>query len=181
MMTKKHKLILLIAILQIAILAILYISESTRIKNEKSRIITVEADSINIIDNLNYILLAIDYKMSNIKNFKGHEKYVPTSSDDIYVVLKERGDVFVPDYVSNKKPKINSNQLILLGDYYGGDYIGYPYINGIDKEKSKVKFTYKPSPNDKIRVQFIVYRGSQRSKTVYINGKNIEQYFQPNN
>ena len=180
MMTKKHKLILLIAILQIAILAILYISESTRIKNEKSRIVTVEADSITIIDNLNHIFLKINYKMGNIKNFKERKKYALTSSD-IYVVLKEQGDLFVPDYVSNKKPKINSNQLILLGSYYGGDYIFYPYIDSIDKEKSKVKFTYKPSPNDKIRVQFSVYRGSQRSKTVFINGKNIEQYFQPNN
>ncbi len=179
-MTKKHKLILFIAILQIAILAILYISESIRIKNEKSRIITVEADSITISDNLNYILLNINYKMGKLKNFKDHEKYVSTSSD-IYVVLKEQGDLFVPDYVSNKKPKINSNQLILLGVYYGGDYISYPYIDSIDKEKSKVKFTYKPSPNDKIRVQFSVYRGSQRSKTVFINNKNIEHYFQPNN
>lgn len=180
MMTKKHKLILLIAILQIAILAILYLVESTRIKNEKSRIIMVEADSITITDNLNYIFLKINYKMGKIKNFKEHEKYALISSD-IYVVLKEQGDLFVPDYVSNKKPKINSNQLILLGSYYGRDYIFYPYIDSIDKEKSKVKFTYKPSPNDKIRVQFSVYRGSQRSKTVYINGKNIEQYFQPNN
>ena len=180
MMTKKHKLIFLIAILQIAILAILYISESIRIKNEKSRIITVEADSITISDNLNYILLNINYKMGKLKNFKDHEKYVSTSSD-IYVVLKEQGDLFVPDYVSNKKPKINSNQLILLGAYYGGHYIFYPYIDSIDKEKSKVKFTYKSSPNDKIRVQFSVYRGSQRSKTVFINGKNIEHYFQPNN
>ncbi len=179
-MTKKHKLILLIAILQITILAILYIAESTRVKNEKSRIITVEGESITINDNINYIMLNINYKMSNIKNFSDQEKYALTSSD-IYVVLKERGDIFVPDYVSNKKPKINSNQVMLTGYYYGGDYISFPYVSSINKQKSKVKFTYNPSPNDKIRVQFLVYRGSQRSKTVYINGKNIEEYFQPNN
>ena len=179
-MTKKHKLILLIAILQITILAILYIAESIRVKNEKSRIITVEGESITVNENINYIMLNINYKMGNIKNFSDHEKYVLTSSD-IYVVLKEWGDVFVPDYVSNKKPKINSNQVMLIGDYYGGDYISYPYISYIDKEKSRVKFTYNPSPNDKIRVQFVLYRGSQRSKNVYINGKNIEEFFQPNN
>ena len=66
MTTKKHKLILLIAILQIAILAILYICESTRIKNEKPKIITIEAESITIYnEHQNYISLKINYKMKN--------------------------------------------------------------------------------------------------------------------
>ena len=61
MTTKKHKLILLIAILQIAILAILYICESTRIKNEKPKIITIEAESITIYnEHPNYISLNIN-------------------------------------------------------------------------------------------------------------------------
>jgi hypothetical protein len=180
-MMNKNKLILLIAILQIAILAILYICESTRIQNEKSKIISVEAESIVINENPNYFFLNINYKMSDIRNFKGHEEYAKNLiSNDIYVVLKKENDVFVPDYVSSKKPKINSNQVMLMGIYFGENKISFPYIDGIDKDKSKVKSSYTPSAQDKIRVEFSLYRGSQRSKTVYINGKNIEQYFQFN-
>ena len=178
MMTKKHKLILLIAILQIAILAILYICESKRIQNEKSKIITVEAESITIFnEHPNYISLDRSYKMSDIRNFKGHEDL---AYGDIYVILKEENDLFVPDYLSSKKPKINSNQVILLGDYSAENRIYFPYIDSIQKDKSRVKLNYVPSPQDKIKVQFKLYRGSQRSKIVYINGKNIEEYFQFN-
>ena len=180
MTTKKNKLILLIAILQIAILAILYICESTRIKNEKPKIITIEAESITIYnEHQNYISLEINYKMRDVRNFKGHEEYIKNLAyGDIYVILKEENDLFVPDYLSSKKPKINSNQVMLLGDYYGKNRISFPYIDNIVKDKSKVKSNYIPSLHDKIRVQFKLYRGTQRSKTVYINGKNIEEYFQ---
>lgn len=176
MTTKKNKLILLIAILQIAILAILYICESTRIQNEKPKIITVEAESITIYnEHPNYISLNINYKMRDIRNFKGHEDL---AYGDVYVILKEENDLFVPDYLSSKKPKINSNQVILLGDYSAENRIYFPYIDSIEKDKSRVKLNYVPSPQDKIKVQFKLYRGTQRSKTVYINGKNIEEYFQ---
>jgi hypothetical protein len=70
--------------------------------------------------------------------------------------------------------------VMLMGIYFGENKISFPYIDGIDKDKSKVKSSYIPSAQDKIRVEFSLYRGSQRSKTVYINGKNIEQYFQFN-
>lgn len=182
MTTKKHKLILLIAILQIAILAILYICESTRIKNEKPKIITIEAESITIYnEHPNYISLNINYKMRDIRNFKGYEEYIKNLAyGDIYVILKEENDLFVPDYLSSKKPKINSNQVMLLGDYSAENRIYFPYIDSIEKDKSKVKSNYIPSPHDKIRVQFKLYRGTQRSKIVYINGKNIEEYFQFN-
>lgn len=178
-MTTKNKLILLIAILQIAILGVLFFLEFTRIQNEKSKIITVEAESITIYnDHPNYVSLDINYKMRDIRNFKGHEDL---AYGDIYVILKEENDLFVPDYLSSKKPKINSNQVILLGNYSGENRIFFPYIDSIEKDKSRVKLNYVPSPQDKIKVEFNLYRGSQRSKTVYINGKNIEQYFQVNN
>ena len=180
MTTKKHKLILLIAILQIAILAILYICESTRIKNEKPKIITIEAESITIYnEHPNYISLNINYKMRDIRNFKGHEEYIKNLAyGDIYVILKEENDLFVPDYLSSKKPKMNSNQVMLLGDYSAENRIYFPYIDSIEKDKSKVKSNYIPSLHDKIRVQFKLYRGTHRSKIVYVNGKNIEEYFQ---
>jgi hypothetical protein len=182
-MTTKNKLILVIAILQIAILGTLFFREFTRIQNEKSKIITVEAESITIYnDHPNYVSLDINYKMRDIRNFKGYEEYIKNLSyGDIYVILKEENNFFVPDYVSSKKPKINSNQVILLGDHSAENRIYFPYIDSIQKDKSKVKLNYVPSSQDKIKVEFNLYRGSQRSKTVYINGKNIEQYFQVNN
>ena len=94
------------------------------------------------------------------------------------MILKEENDLFVPDYLSSKKPKMNSNQVMLLGDYSAENRIYFPYIDSIEKDKSKVKSNYIPSLHDKIRVQFKLYRGTQRSKIVYINGKNIEEYFQ---
>ena len=89
------------------------------------------------------------------------------TNNEIYVVLKKQGALYIPDYISSKKPLIRDDQVVIKGKYINN---GMNIEYGI--EKYFINENTKPlTINDKVEVVLIIGEDLKpRIKNLIVNG-----------
>ncbi len=172
MILHKNKSILLVATIQVLFFIGWYFLEYSKLHNPKSQVIMVKNIPIDPRDYLSGNYLTLKYEFSDLWRFKNESQIIKqASTNKIYAVLKKDGALYVPDYVSLKKPLVRDNQVVIKGSKTG--YYGIEY--GIEKYFINEN-TKAPKIDDKVEVILIVGEDlTPRIKNLIVNDVEFKQ------
>jgi uncharacterized membrane-anchored protein len=172
MFTKRNKTLFIIVIFQ----AIFFIAwsclEASKLSNPKAKTILVKVLPIDPRDYISGNYLTLRYEFSNSWGFKKDSKKNQRKiGDQVYAVLKKQDKWFVPDYISNVKPAVREDQVVIKGNV-SGQYSAMEY--GIEKYFINENLK-EPSRTDKIEVLLVVGDDLEaKIKAVMVNDKEFK-------
>jgi uncharacterized membrane-anchored protein len=115
MPTKNNKaLFFLIIFLQIGFFVGWFLLETSKLSNPKSKTILVRTAPVDPRDYLSGNYFTLRYEFSNLFGFKDKDLRLAEGTE-VYAVLKQQNQWFVPDYICLEKPKVRDDQVVLKG------------------------------------------------------------------
>lgn len=167
-MSRKNKLLFLVATIQTLFFVGWYCLEYSKLHNPKSQTILVRTVPVDPRDYLSGNYLTLRYEFSDLWRFKGKKQNIEESSGkEIYAVLKKDGAWHTPDYLSLEKPLVRGDQVVIKGKYTGNfGNIEYGVEKYFINENTK-----EPNREDKVEVMLVIGDDlTARIKALVVNG-----------
>jgi uncharacterized membrane-anchored protein len=167
-MSAKNKILFLIVLLQTAFFISWFFHEASKLKDPQAKTILVKTIPVDPRDLISGNYFTLNYEFSNSWNFNkqwlGNDKI----GTEVYAVLKQQDQWFVPDYLSFSKPKLREGQAAIKGKVAQYSRIEY----GVEKFFISENQKAPNSRTDKVEVMLAIDENlNAKIKNLLVNGK----------